>query len=171
MKRYFTQFLMIAALMILMVSACGPAGSQAPAGEPAAEPTLSGLQQAPAARATPLPENYPPPEQVLPEATPTLSADYPARPTLPPTVDPYPGGLVWVLRPVGTQCEEGTEPGYGNLREAQSTLTAASIKVAQAEMTELMVTASCGSPTSAHYRVEIAAEDLDAALSLGWIEE
>jgi hypothetical protein len=90
---------------------------------------------------------------------------------LPPTIDPYPGGLVWVIRPVGIQCEEGTSPGYGDLREATSTLTAAGVSVADAKMVELVVATSCGSPTSAHFRVQIAADDLQTAQSMDWVLE
>jgi hypothetical protein len=159
------------AAMVLLLVACGPASGEQPADEPAAEATVPGLEGAPAGGETSQPDNYPPPEEVLPPGTPTLRSDYPAPPTLPATVDPYPGGLVWIIRPVGIQCEEGTAPGYGDLREATSTVTAAGIKVADSEMTELMVTTSCGSPTSAHFRLQIAADDLDAGLSLGWTQE
>jgi hypothetical protein len=79
--------------------------------------------------------------------------------------------MIWIIRPVGIQCEEGTAPGYGDLRESVATLTAAGIRVVDSEMTELMVTTSCGSPTSAHYRVQIDFEDLEDALSMGWQEE
>lgn len=163
----YTLLLLISAFFLL--SGCGPATGGTPVQETGAT-TLPGLQGAPLTQ-TPLPDNYPSPEQVLPPPTPTLDPNYPAQPTLPPTPDPYPGGTVWVIRPVGIQCEEGTAPGYGDLREAQSTLTAAGVKVAEAEMTELMVTTSCGSPTSAHFRVQIAAEDLQTALSMGWMQE
>jgi hypothetical protein len=88
-----------------------------------------------------------------------------------PTVDPYPGGIIWIIRPVGTQCEDGTTLGYGDLRESVATLTAAGLRVVDSEMVELMVTTACGSPTSAHYRVQIDIEDLDSALSMGWDRE
>jgi hypothetical protein len=79
--------------------------------------------------------------------------------------------VIWIIRPVGIQCEEGTAPGYGDLRESVATLTAAGIRVVNSQMTELMVAASCGSPTSAHFLVQIDAEDLDKALSMGWAKE
>jgi len=119
---------------------------------------------------TTVPAGYPASEVIQP-ATPTRDPNYPAPPTYAPTVDPYPGGLVWILHPVGIQCEESTSPGYGDLREAVSTLTAAGVAVAKSEMTELVVTDACGSPTSAHYRAQIAADDLQTALSMEWTQE
>jgi len=160
--------LIIAAAFVL--GACGPAANEAEPESPNTGPTAPALDSAPSGQATELPADYPAPEAERPPATP-LPADYPAAPALPPTPDPYPGGVVWVIKPVGTQCEEGTEPGYGDLREATSTMAAAGVKVASAEMTELMVTTSCGSPTSAHYRLQIAADDLETALSMGWTQE
>ena len=50
-------------------------------------------------------------------------------------------------------------------------LSAAGLRVADSEMLELMVAAACGSPTSAHFRVQIDVEDLDSALSMGWDRE
>ncbi len=135
-------------------------GDTGPALEPAPNDPL-------APTAEPLPGDYPPPQPVLP-ATPTYPPDYPGPPTPEPTIDPYPGGMVWIMRPVGIQCEDGTALGYGDLNEAVATLTAAGIRVSDSEMTELMVAASCGSPTSAHFHVQIDVEDLDDALNLGW---
>lgn len=157
--------LMVIALWVLL-SACGPSDAEAP--QPVA--TVPTLEETPPEQPTTEAPGYPAPEIVEP-ASPTLDADYPAPPTPAPTVDPYPGGLVWIIRPVGIQCEEGTAPGYGDLRQATSTLTAAGVTVANAEMMDLMVTASCGSPTSAHFRVQIAPEDLQTALSMGWTQE
>lgn len=168
-----TLFLILVALAAL--TSCGPAaGEEGAPIELQASPTVPTLQEAPAldsatsaAPPTSMPAaGYPPP-------TWTPNADYPGAqvPALLPTVDPYPGGLVWILRPVGVQCQEGTAAGYGDLREARSTLTAAGVKVADVELVELMVTTSCGSPTSAHYRAQIAVADLQTALSLEWRQE
>ena len=52
--------------------------------------------------------------------------------------------------------------------EAVATLSAAGVLVSQAEMTDLMVTAVCGAPTSAHYLAQISYDDLDLVLSMGW---
>jgi hypothetical protein len=107
--------------------------------------------------AEPVPLVDPPPPEEIPEL-PTLDPDYPAPPTLMSVEDPYPGGMAWIIRPVGVQCEEGTAEGYGDLHEAIITLTAAGLAVA----------ASCGSPTSTHYRLQIPSADLDKAVSMGW---
>ncbi len=164
------RILFLTAAALVLLSACGPASGQEPAVGPETAPTVAAVEEAPLSTPTTVPAGYPAPELVAPPA-PTLDPDYPAPPTLPPTVDPYPGGLVWVIKPVGIQCEEGTLPGYGDLRETTSTMTAAGINVAGAEMTERMVTTSCSSPTSAHFRIQIAAEDLQTALSMGWTQE
>jgi hypothetical protein len=151
-------------LILVILGACSSA--------PQALPTLPPPPGESGGLATAVPDQGYPSSEVLPPATATHEPGYPEQPVdLPPTVDPYPGGLVWIVRPIGIQCEEGTSPGYGDLREATSTLTAAGIAVADAEMTEMMVAASCGSPTSAHFRVQIAADDLQTALSMDWTQE
>ena len=161
-----THVVLMVMIVLVLLSGCGPSEPKAP--QPL--PTLPGLEAAPGGPPTAVPEDYPAPE-VIPPVNPTKDPNYPAPPTFAPTVDPYPGGLVWVIRPVGIQCEESTLPGYGDLREATSTLTAAGVSVAQSEMTEMAVTAVCGSPTSAHFRVQIAAADLQTALSMDWTQE
>lgn len=158
--------LMLMSVVWVLLSACGSADP----GVLEPEPALPVLEDAAAEQPAAESPGYPVPEIVAPP-TPTFSPDYPAPPTLAPTVDPYPGGLVWIIRPVGIQCEEGASPGYGDLRETTSTLTAAGVTVAGAEMAELMVATSCGSPTSAHFRVQIAAEDLQTSLSMDWTQE
>jgi hypothetical protein len=156
--------ILLLALLLVILGACSST--------PQALPTLPPPTAESADLATAVPDQGYPSSEVLPPATATHEPGYPEQPVdFPPTVDPYPGGLVWIIRPVGIQCEEGTSPGYGDLREATSTLTAAGIAVADAEMTELMVAASCGSPTSAHFRVQIAADDLQTALSMDWTQE
>ncbi len=167
------RILLSAVAIVLLFNACGLSNSSVESRESQIDPAsptndLTPAEKPALATSTP-PSAYPVPGDELPP-TPALSLDYPA-PTLPPTIQAYPGGLVWIIRPVGVQCEEGTAPGYGDLREATSTLTAAGVRVAGAEMTELMVTSTCGSPTSAHFRAQINADDLPLALSLGWEQE
>ncbi len=165
-------FLFLGAFLLISCGTAPPAGTiMTPASEPGSSDTAPALEPAATTPILPtaesLPEDYPPPQPAL-SVQPTYPADYPGPPTPMPTIDPYPGGMVWIIRPVGIQCEDGTALGYGDLRESAATLTAAGLRVADSEMIELMVTTSCGSPTSAHYRVQINAEDLDSALSLGW---
>ena len=158
-----------------LITSCGtapPAGTNiTPAAEPSdsdAGPVLKPVTTVPVPpTAESLPENYPPPMPIQP----TYPPDYPGPSTLMPTVDPYPGGMIWIIRPVGIQCEDGTALGYGDLRESVATLTAAGLRVVDSEIVELMVITSCGSPTSAHYRIQINAGDLDRALSMGWDRE
>lgn len=169
------QHLLMASVLccVLLLAACGPAE---PAGETAvpttAAPAEDGALQTPvgAPSAQPPASDYPVEAPTLPP-TPTRDPDYPGPPTPQPTEDPYPGGVAWVLRPVGTQCEDSTEPGYGSLEEAVDTLTAAGVPVLASERVEIPVTQSCGSPTSAHYRVQISSDELPVALSMGWRNE
>ena len=176
MKIHYTLSSFLIILGIFLITSCGTAPpaetTMTPAAEPSdsdAGPVLEPAATAPALpTAEPLPENYPPPAQPIQPANPS---DYPGAATSIPTVDPYPGGMVWIIRPVGIQCEDGTALGYGDLKESVATLTAAGLRVADSEVIELMVTTSCGSPTSAHYRVQISSDDLDSALSMGWERE
>lgn len=165
-------------LGVFLLTACGtapPAGTiMTPTSDAGGSDALPALEPAATAAAQPtaeaLPENYPPPQPALPVPA-TYPPDYPGPPTLMPTVDPYPGGVVWIIRPVGIQCEDGTAPGYGDLSEAVATLTAAGLSVLDSEVIEMLVTTSCGSPTSAHYHIQIDVVDLDSALSMGWEQE
>ncbi len=100
---------------------------------------------------------------------PTPDPNYPGPPTMMPTLDPYPGGLVWIIRPAGIQCEQGTLPGYSDLSEAITTTTASGVKVKEAELIDIPVAQQCGQPTSTHYRLQIAAEDTETAVSTGWL--
>lgn len=175
MKLHYSLGSFLLVLGTLLITSCGtapPAGtimtSTAEPSDSDAGPVLEPAATAPAMpTAEPLPEDYPPPAPLEP----TYPPDYPAPPTPMPTVNPYPGGMIWIIRPVGIQCEDGTAPGYGDLRESVATLTAAGLRVVDSEIVELMVTTSCGSPTSAHYRIQINADDLDSALSMGWDRE
>ncbi|MBE2221548.1 MAG: hypothetical protein IAF02_08415 [Anaerolineae bacterium] len=104
--------------------------------------------------AIPLPEGYPAPEEY-------------------PTIDPYPVnvGTVWVLYPLGLQCEDTSASKYKSEQDAKAGLTAAGINVFDVTTTELMVCAACGCPTSTHYRAEISETHLNKAVSLGWEPE
>lgn len=156
-------------LVILALAACGPASTtpSAPAVEnsdPPARPTPTNL---PDTGGNEMPAGYPPPP-----TTPPLPEGYPA-PVVAPTYDPYPapGDTVWMLHPVGIQCQDAAKSKYQNEQEAISALTAAGITVQQMTTTELMVCSACDCPTSAHYRAEINAADMNKATALGWTLE
>jgi hypothetical protein len=106
-------------------------------------------------------ESYPPPPP-QPE-----TEDYPAPQAL-PTIDAYPvvDGYVWVVHPLGTQCEDGRF--YDSVDAAVSALTEADIDVLRGTTTDLNVCLACGCPTSTHYRLHIAEDDLPTAERLGW---
>ena len=99
--------------------------------------------------ATAVPDSYPPPTQ-------------PASP-----VSAYPAaeGTVWVARPVGVQCEP---PDYADIHEAIADLTAIGVEVLDQGTFEVVVLAVCGAGTSAHFRVLVAAEDVEDTAVLGW---
>jgi hypothetical protein len=168
MKKYP---IFIVLLFSLIIAACGSTLST----ETLPEPETN--NQGP--RPTPTTEN-PAAESIdsnaaYPGAAPTATAypeGYPA-PQVIPTYDPYPanGDTVWVLYPVGIQCEDAAGSTYTSEQEVVSGLTAAGITVHNVTTTELMVCTACGCPTSAHYRAEIEASQLDAVIALGWTAE
>lgn len=160
------------------MAACGTAPPANPTNtpDPSLDDALTNPQDSSTATppapptAAPIQGSYPGSQPAAPQQ-PTKELGYPVPATFPPTVDPYPGGLVWIIRPVGTQCEEGTIQGYGDLSESVATLVAAGLNVENSQMTDIPVTAVCGSPTSAHYRIQISYEGLSTALSMGWKQE
>jgi len=158
----------ILAVALVILAACTPTAAP-PAASTPDDNDGGALQPAPETAVPPQPqEGYP--------ATPPLDAPaapgYPAQqPAVTPGQSAYPGDGVWILRPLGIQCEDETQPGYADLDETVETLTRAGITVLASEVTNLMVTAVCGAPTSAHYRVQIDPADLDQALAMGWSRE
>jgi hypothetical protein len=158
-------------LLTIIAAACGPAAetNDPPAGP--ATPETEGLLETatqPAATESAPPEAYP----AQPTAVP-LPEGYPVSSEPVATGDPYPeavDGFIWMLLPVGVQCEDNASP-YTDLQDAVAGLTAVNVLTGQSEMTELMVCSACGCPTSAHYRVQVSVEDVNAAQSLGWNRE
>jgi hypothetical protein len=106
-------------------------------------------------------DGYPAPETAPPVT------DYPA-PEPAPTLDPYPvvAGYVWVVHPLGEQCED--DRFYDDVNAAIAALEAADIEVDRGVVTNLNVCLACGCPTSEHYRLHIAEADLSKAEALGW---
>ncbi|MCI0399421.1 MAG: hypothetical protein L0332_29305 [Chloroflexi bacterium] len=123
------------------VTTPGPAGST---------PTVQGYPALPTPTA-PLPGEYPPPQ---PEAV---------QPTAYPA-----GSLFWIVRAAGQQC---ADPTYPTLQSAIDALEQAGVEVLQSEEVSLAVCEACDCPTSQHYRIQIDANDLDAAAGLGWRRE
>lgn len=124
-----------------------------------------------------------PPTTIRPEPSPTTAEAYPPQPTpapaaedeypapaAPPTA--YPADMrIWVLRPLGLQCEESEENQFASVDEAVASLSDAGIEVFESETVGLMVCEACGCPTSEHYRVQILRSDLLNAQMLGWSQE
>ncbi len=163
-------------LLTIIATACGPAAeTNAPSTVPAT-PETEGVLEVATQPATAT-ESAPPPD--APEAYPAqptavpLPEGYPAAAEPIATVDPYPeavDGFIWMLLPVGVQCEDNASI-YTDLQDAVAGLTAVNVLTGQSETTDLMVCSACGCPTSAHYRVQVSVEDVNAAQALGWNRE
>lgn len=166
-------------IVVLTVVACGPA---ADTNQPTENTNTSDGEGA--LEIDPAPDTMPVTQPPLPEATadeayppqpaPQPTAEgYPAAPAVVPTVDPYPeavDGFIWMLLPVGVQCEDDSGQ-YSDLQDAVAGLTAVNVLTSQSEIAELNVCAACGCPTSAHFRVQVSVDDVNAAQSLGWVRE
>ena len=143
--------------LVALVACSGNVGVGTPqppsGGATATAPVLSTDAYPPQPTATPLPEDYPAPS---PQAPPT---DYPAD------------MQVWLLRPMGQQCVDPATYEFANLDAAIEALEEAGIEVLASEAVELSVCESCDCPTSEHFRVQIGAEDLAVAQSMGWFQE
>ena len=152
-------------LLAVLMAACSGGSDDDPTLEPTEEnppETATPTEEAPPVEPpTVEPTSYPAPPTPTP---PGIDAGYPAF-TPEPTIDPYPGGLVKVMHPMGQQCEEATLP---DLSAAIGSLEEAGIAVVAAEEIALNVCEACSCPTSEHFRVQINVEDLDRALELGW---
>lgn len=164
-------YLLIFLILLAIITACQPAPESetatpvdtdtAPGDTTPAPPAATGV--APAEEETP--ESYPAPP------TPARQTEgYPVQAEPQPQSDPYPAaeGFVWVSLPVGVQCEEGSR--YANLQEAVETLSNEGISVKDAKLSSLPVCTACGCPSSEHYVLQIAQENLDAALEMEWTE-
>ncbi len=151
-------------LIIVLLTACN-GGSSTPAPVDTGPRPTPTVEVVPPPSPTPSPDAYP----VAPAPTP-LPDNYPPPPTPAPPTSPYPTGeFVWLLLPVGTQGEETKT--YDDLQTAVQALASAGVAVKTAGMTDLVVCAAVGCPTSAHYRVEIDVAGLETAAALGWVEE
>lgn len=166
-------------LLLIALVACGPVAET----EEPAVPDGSSVEGALEAVTQPAPlemEATTPPKPASPAGQ---LESYPAAPTAVPlpegypapaaTIDPYPNaidGFIWMLLPVGIQCEDDSSP-YADLAAAVDGLTAVNVRTGQSEMTDLMVCSACGCPSSAHYRVQVSVADVNAARTLGWERE
>jgi hypothetical protein len=156
----------LALLLSALIAACS-GGSDA---EPTTRPTEENPTEAPTstveaptveAPTVEAPTAYPAPPTPTP---PGIDSGYPAF-VPQPTINPYPGGLVTILHPMGIQCEE---PEFPDISAAIGALEEAGIVVLAAEEIALNVCESCSCATSEHFRVQINVDDLDKAIELGW---
>lgn len=114
----------------------------------------------PADPAGPRPEDgYPAPVSTLPAA----SYPEPPEPQLP--VGAYPANTVWVIHPLGQQCQD---PLFENERAATRVLAEAGVTVLSAETVDLNVCQACDCPTSAHIRVLIDEKDVPVVEAMDW---
>jgi hypothetical protein len=152
-------------LFLTVLAACNGGAEEEPGSEPTEEnqPGATSTAMAAPAEETTTPEltAYP----AFPTPTPPgAEGGYPASTPL-PTYDPYPGGLVTLIHPMGLQCEDVIFP---DLSAAVGTLEEAGIVVVAAEEIGLEVCEACGCATSEHFQVQIGVADLDRALEMGW---
>jgi len=165
----------IGLLFVLMLGACQSAAEDTTPTTPGSEgesifprPTTTPTDESGSPPTPTPPDGYPPPSELPGKA---LPEGYPP-PTEAPATDPYPAGeAIWIIRPVGEQCAEADSNTYVDLQEAVAALSAAGVRVEEAEMVELVVCQACGCPTSTHYRAQIALADLERAAALGWARE
>jgi len=166
----------IALLILLVLTACGPAAAPTPEPDDAVRPTPTSdpalLNNNTSGSGQNNQVGYPPP----PTATP-FPDNYPAPADAPTAVNPYPAldnpdaSPVWILHPLGQQCADTSTYKYPNQQAARADLTAVGMTVYQMETVELTVCEACDCPTSTHYRAQISSADLQKAISLGWQEE
>lgn len=169
----FSIFFFLFATIAFSVTACG--ASIPTTTRPANENDSSNQ-----ARPSPTSENHTAESTALPMPYPGVPATavsnpegYPAAQEIYPTIDPYPAdaNTVWLVHPVGVQCEDASTSKYQSEQDVKAGLTAAGIPVYSVTTTDLMVCQACGCPTSIHYRVEINETNLDKAIALGWTAE
>ena len=166
MKRHYFVLIMLGFVMTFV--ACGPSNSvteeDATAGAPEVNTTT--VEEVPA-DGYGYPEAEPPVATAVPEEYPIATVPPPPPVAYPDARDAYPAaeGEVWVVRPVGVQCED---PEYTDIQDAITDLKAIGVEVLDSETFEMPTASVCGGPTSAHFRVLIAAEDAEAAAALGW---
>lgn len=170
MEDQVKQFLIMMTLTIgLFLVACNGGDPTATPTDSAPTATLPPLLPPPTDAPYPGPDDpggYPGPGEPL-NPTPELPPGYPP-PTEAPPYDPYPGGVAFVIAPLGLQCEEPTFP---DITTAVAALEAGGVTVESFEEVDLAVCAACGCPTSRHFRVAIAPTDLELARQLGWVRE
>ena len=160
-----TRFVTLTLLLAALVAACSGGSDAEPTVQPTedspAETPTSTIEAPPVEAPTAVSTAYP----AQPTPTPPgIDSGYPAF-TPQPTIDPYPGGLVTIMHPMGIQCEE---PVFPDISAAVGALEEAGIVVLSAEEIALNVCESCSCATSEHFQVQINVDDLVKAIELGW---
>jgi hypothetical protein len=156
------RLLMLTMILTLLVAGCSDTAVTPETVEP--EPTVEsdeGIFPRPTVTPDETRESYPVPEAATPDS------DYPAPEAL-PTRDPYPvvEGYIWVVHPVGEQCEDGRF--FDDVNAAITALEEADVEVTAGATINLNVCLACGCPTSEHFILQIDEEDLSTAERLGW---
>ncbi len=134
--------------------------------------------------AEPIEEGYPAPPE--PTAVPEGYQGF----EIAPQRDPYPGPVLerlpqpdvefaaadasiattWVIISSGVQCDTDG-PSYDDILEAIELLSAEDIAVYDGTTESRVVCAACGCPASVFYRLNIAEDNINTAVSLGFAEE
>ena len=111
------------------------------------------------------PDGYPPPPAQITQPESSYPANE-AQVAQPESAYPAEQDMIWVVLPVGIQCEEGGQ--YADLDEAVADLDTVGVVIVDQGTSELIVASACGQPTSEHYGAMILRDGLSKAESLGW---
>ena len=164
--------LLMALLLLTFFPACSSdtAPEQPEENPDSGNPPLDSVDSATAPAATeiePAPTATPAPYLAIdPTAVPN---SYPAEPASQLNLPPYPAtGTIWILRPLGQQCQPAAEFEYATVEDAILALNDAGITVYRAEQVLRPVCEACDCPSSEHYRLNIDESNLAQAQELGW---
>ena len=169
MEEFVKKYISIVGLiLLLLLSACGGTSEEDPTKQ-SKSPTEEAAPALPSVE-SPSEPGYPAP--IAPDGYPGPQepSSYPAPPVSTPVPFAYPAGTTfWMVHPAGLQCEEPLT--YPELADAVAALEQNGVTIFETEAVNMMVCEACGCPTSEHYRINIDANNLDAAMMLGWIRE
>jgi hypothetical protein len=166
---FVKKYVLLSSLIIVLVlSACG-ASDEDPT-EVSPEPTKEGVLALPTVEPSLNLPGYPEPSDPGAYPGPEEPAGYPAPPIMTAAPAAYPEGTTfWMDHSAGLQCEEPLT--YPTIDDALAALEEKGVIALKSESFGMAVCEACGCPTSQHYRVNIDANDLDKAITLGWNRE
>ena len=151
-----------ALFLLIFFTACSGADSEQPTANPDRNnPPLESIDIV-TEPALPAPTDMPEAYQAL---QPTEAADaYPAESDTAVDLPAYPAtGTIWVIRPLGQQCQQASEFEYENIEAAIVALDEVGVRVYIGDVVFRPACASCDCPTSEQFRVRIDESNLEQA--------